>query len=52
MPETERSDIHIRDFPPELRAKAKAAAALREIPLKDWIVEAVEEKINREVTIK
>jgi predicted HicB family RNase H-like nuclease len=48
----ERTDLHIRDFPPELRARAKATAALREIPLKDWIVEAVEEKIKREVTIK
>jgi predicted HicB family RNase H-like nuclease len=40
--------LNIRGVPPELIRKAKAAAALRGITLRDWIIEAVAEKVKKD----
>jgi hypothetical protein len=40
---------HIRNFAPEARKRAKAAAALEDTDIGTWISKAVEEKYNRDI---
>ena len=40
--------LHISDMPSELQAKAKASAAMEGISLKDWVKQAIQEKLERE----
>ncbi len=40
---------HIRDFDPEARRLAKAAAAMAGVSIGAWIAEAVKEKFNRDI---
>lgn len=37
----------IKNFPVELHRLAKAAAAMRGMSLKDWVIEAMREKLAR-----
>lgn len=39
--------FNIKNFPVDLHRKAKAAAALEGKSLKDWVVEAMKEKLER-----
>lgn len=39
--------LHIRDVPDEVQRKAKADAALRRQPLREWVIEAMNEKLAR-----
>lgn len=38
----------IPDMPQQLQARAKAAAAMTGVNLKDWVKVAIQEKLNRE----
>ena len=40
--------VNIKDFPEELHRAAKIAAVKEGRSLKDWIIEAVTEKLERE----
>ncbi|MCK4828807.1 3-hydroxyacyl-CoA dehydrogenase [bacterium] len=44
---TKTQAITIPDLDANLHAKAKAAAAIKRITLKDWIKEAIQEKLDR-----
>jgi hypothetical protein len=39
--------LHIKDFPEDLRFKARAAANKRHEPLKDFVARAIEREIER-----
>lgn len=40
--------LRVENIPSTLMAQAKALAALRRITLKEWVREAIEEKIKKE----
>lgn len=44
-----RHSLHIAPFPEDLQREAKIAAMRMDINFYEWIVQAVEEKINREM---
>ena len=44
----ETTNIGIRNFPVELRLRAKMAALKEGVNLRDWIIKAVEEKLGRD----
>lgn len=42
--------FNIKNFPVELHRRAKAAAAIEGKSLKDWLIEAIKEKLERDKT--
>jgi predicted HicB family RNase H-like nuclease len=46
MPET--TNLNVRNFSPELLRKIKSAAALQGKTLREWVIEAVQEKLRRQ----
>jgi len=42
--------LHIREVPDEIQHGAKVAAAQRRQPLREWVIEAMTEKLERERT--
>ena len=44
--------VHIPNFPIQLHREAKIAAAVAGIPLREWIAQAVQEKLEREQEVK
>lgn len=44
----ETTNIGIRNFPVELRKRAKMAALKEGVKLRDWLIKAVEEKLERD----
>ncbi len=42
------SAVNLKDFPEDLHRAAKVAAVKEGKTLKDWIIEAVKEKLDRE----
>lgn len=42
------ADLRVRDFPDELLHNAKVAALSKKKSLKDFVIEAVREKLERE----
>jgi len=45
MPET--TNLNIRNFSPDLLRKIKSAAALQGKTLRQWVIEAVQDKLRR-----
>lgn len=45
--EDEMSAVNLKDFPEDLHRAAKVAAVKEGKSLKDWIIEAVKEKLER-----
>jgi len=45
MPET--TNLNIRNFSPDLLRKIKATAALQGKTLRQWVIEAVQDKLRR-----
>ena len=41
------TNLNIRNFSPELLRKAKAAAALQGKTLREWVIEAIQEKLKK-----
>ncbi|EFL51848.1 3-hydroxyacyl-CoA dehydrogenase NAD-binding protein [Solidesulfovibrio fructosivorans JJ]] len=46
------SAVNIKNFPEDLHHAAKIAAVKEGRPLRDWIIEAVKEKLEREKEFK
>jgi predicted HicB family RNase H-like nuclease len=46
MPET--TNLNIRNFSPQLLRKIKSTAALQGKTLREWVIEAVQEKLRRQ----
>jgi predicted HicB family RNase H-like nuclease len=46
MPES--TNLNIRNFSPALLRKIKATAALQGKTLREWVIEAIQEKMRRE----
>lgn len=46
----EFTNLHIREFPAELQGRAKAAAALKRMDLKDWVISAIERELSQQST--
>lgn len=42
----EFTHLHIREFPAELQDRAKAAAALKRMLLKDWVIAVIERELS------
>jgi predicted HicB family RNase H-like nuclease len=45
MPEA--TNLNVRNFSPDLLRKIKATAALQGKTLREWVIEAVQEKLRR-----
>jgi predicted HicB family RNase H-like nuclease len=45
MPET--TNLNIRNFSPDLLRKVKSTAALQGKTLREWVIEAINEKLRR-----
>jgi len=45
MPEV--TNLNIRNFSPELLRKIKASAALQGKTLREWVIEAIQDKLKR-----
>jgi hypothetical protein len=45
-PLSEFTNLHIREFPAELQGRAKAAAAMKRMPLRDWVIAVIERELS------
>jgi plasmid stability protein len=46
------SSLFLREFPDDLRRRVKSAAALQGVTMRDWIVDALREAIDRQEKTK
>jgi predicted HicB family RNase H-like nuclease len=44
---SEKGSLNLRRVPTEVMRRAKAAAALQGITLREWVLKAIEEKLKR-----